>query len=216
VLAPESGYGKTLSAAFVDEVGRGGGTIVSSVTYKPDTKSFAPIVSKLTGSWNAVFVPEDASTLSLIAPALDASDTKPRPLGTKKMKGGRPVLLLSTAENLTGTFLTDAGRHAEGAFLAPGYYPDDQEPASKAFVDRFIAAFGRAPGFLEAYAFDAAQLAAAAGGAGRSGLVAGLSRAQYVGLTGEIRFDADHRRADPGVIYTVVEESGSYAIRVAK
>ncbi|HEY0988463.1 MAG TPA: penicillin-binding protein activator [Kofleriaceae bacterium] len=216
VLAPESGYGKALSAAFVEEVSRAGGAIVSTVTYKADTKSFAGIVGKLSGSWDALFVPEDAATLALIAPALDAAGTKPRPLGTKKVRGGRPILLLSTAENLSGAFLGDAGRHAEGAFLAPGYYPDDQEPASKAFVDRFIAAFGRAPGFLEAYAFDAAQLAAAAGGAGRSGLVAGLSRAQYVGLTGEIRFDADHRRADPGVIYTVVEESGSYAIRVAK
>jgi len=216
VLAPESGYGKTLSAAFVDEIGKGRGAIASTVTYKPDTKSFASIVGKLTGSWDALFVPEDASTLALIAPALDAAGTKPRPLGTKKLRGGRPVLLLSTAENLSGAFLTDAGRHAEGALLAPGYYPDDQEPASKAFVDRFIAAFGRAPGFLEAYAFDAAQLAAAAGGAGRAGLVSGLARAQFIGLTGEIRFDADHRRADPGVLYTVVDEDGTFAIRVAK
>lgn len=217
VLAPESGYGKTLSAAFIDEVARGGGTILTSLTYKPDTKSFAGIVGKLNGNWDALFVPEDAATLALIAPALDAAGTKPRPLGTKKLRGGgRPILLLSTAENLSGAFLTDAGRHAEGALLAPGYYPDDQEPASKAFVDRFIAAFGRAPGFLEAYAFDAAQLAAAAGGAGRASLVAGLSRAQFVGLTGEIRFDADHRRADPGVIYTVIDDSGTLSIRVAK
>jgi branched-chain amino acid transport system substrate-binding protein len=216
VLAPESGYGKTLSAAFVEEVARGGGTIVSSVTYKADTKSFAGIVGKVTGSWDAIFVPEDAATLALVASALDAAGTKPRPLGTKKVRGGRAVLLLSTAENLTGAFLIDAGRHAEGAFLAPGYYPDDQEPASKAFVDRFIATFGRAPGFVEAYAFDAAQLAAAAGGGGRAGLAAGLPKLQFVGLTGTIRFDAEHRRADPGVIYTVVEESGTYAIRVAK
>jgi branched-chain amino acid transport system substrate-binding protein len=216
VLAPESGYGKTLSAAFVDEVGRGGGTIVSSITYKPDTKSFAGVVGKLTGAWDAIFVPEDAATLALIAPALDAAGQKPRPLGTKKVRGGRAILLLSTAENLTGAFLLDAGRHAEGAFLAPGYYPDDQEPASKAFADRFIAAFGRAPGFIEAYAFDAAQLAAAAGGGGRAGLAASLSKAQFAGLTGTIRFDAEHRRADPGVIYTVVEETGGYAIRVAK
>ncbi|HEX2687519.1 MAG TPA: penicillin-binding protein activator [Kofleriaceae bacterium] len=216
VLAPESGYGKTLSAAFVDEVGRGGGTILSSVTYKADTKSFAGIAGKLTGAWDAIFIPEDAATLALIAPALDAAGQKPRPLGTRKVRGGRPVLLLSTAENLTGAFLTDAGRHAEGAFLAPGYYPDDQDPASTAFVDRFITTFGRAPGFVEAYAFDAAQLAAAAGGGGRAGLAAGLSKAQFVGLTGTIRFDAEHRRADPGVIYTVVEETGGYAIRIAK
>lgn len=217
VLAPDSGYGKALSAAFTDEVARGGGTIVESLTYKPDTKSFSKVVDKVAGAWDAIFVPEDASTLALIAPALDASGTKPRPLGTKKVRGGRGVLLLSTAENLTGTFLVDAGRHAEGALLAPGYFPDDQDPASKAFVDRFIAAFGRAPGFVEAYAFDAAQLVAAAGGSGgRAGLMAGLPRAQMVGLTGTIRFDAEHRRADPGVIYTVVEDSGAYAIRIAR
>ncbi|HEY0191135.1 MAG TPA: penicillin-binding protein activator [Kofleriaceae bacterium] len=217
VLAPESGYGKTLSAAFVDEVNRGGGKIVSTVTYKPDTKSFPGVVGKLSGAWDAVFVPEDATTLALIAPALDATDTKPRPLGTKKIKGGgRPVLLLSTAENLSGAFLVDAGRHAEGALLAPGYYPDDQDPASKAFVDRFIAAFGRAPGFVEAYAFDAAQLAAAAGTGGRAGLAAELAKTHFAGLTGAIRFDADHRRADPGVIYTVVDDSDTFAIRIAR
>ncbi|TMQ02752.1 MAG: amino acid ABC transporter substrate-binding protein, partial [Deltaproteobacteria bacterium] len=216
VLAPESGYGKTLSTAFADEVARAGGTLAATVTYKADTKSFAGVVGKLPGGWEAIFVPEDAATLALIAPALDAAGHKPRPLGTRKLRAGRPVLLLSTAENLTGAFLSDAGRHAEGAFLAPGYYPDDQDPASKAFIDRFIATFGRAPGFVEAYAFDAAQLAAAAGGGGRAGLAAALPRVQLVGLTGTIRFDADHRRADPGVIYTVVEESGGYAIRVAR
>jgi branched-chain amino acid transport system substrate-binding protein len=216
VLAPDSGYGKALSAAFVDEVGRGGGTIVASTPYKPDTKSFAAIVSKLPGGWDAIFVPEDAATLALIAPALDAAGLKPRPLGTRKLRNGRPILLLSTAENLTAAFATDAARHAEGALLAPGFYPDDQDPASKAFVDRFIAAYGRAPGFIEAYAYDAAQLAAAAGGGGRAGLAGALPRVQRVGLTGAIRFDAEHRRADPGVIYTVVEEAGGYAIRVAR
>lgn len=216
VLAPDSGYGKTLSAAFVDEIGRGGGTIATSVVYKPDTKSFGATVKKLAGSWDALFIPEDAATLALIAPALDASSTKPRPLGTKKVHDGRGILLLSTAENLSGAFVIDAARHAQGALLAPGYYPDDQDPMSKAFVDRFIAAFGRAPGFIEAYAFDAAQLAAAAGGGGRAALASSLPRAQLVGLTGAIRFDAEHRRADPGVVYTVVDDAGVYAIRAVR
>lgn len=216
VLAPESGFGKALTAAFADEVGRGGGAIVTTVTYKAGTKSFSALTGKLTGSWDALFVPEDAATLALIAPALDASPTKPRALGTKKLREGRGILLLSTAENLSTTFLVDAGRHAEGALLAPGYYPDDQDPASRAFVERFAAAFGRTPGYVEAYAFDAAQLAAAAGGGGRAGLVASLPKAELAGLTGTIRFDAEHRRADPGVIYSVIVEDGAYAIRIAR
>ena len=217
VLAAENGYGRAMTAAFKDEVEKGGGTLVSTVTYKAETKSFAGFTAKLSGDWDAVFVPAQADTLGLVAPALAATGKIPKPLGTKKVIGGRAVLLLSTAENLTAAYLTDAGRHSEGAFFAPGYYPDDQDPASKAFLDRFIAAFGRAPGFLEAYAFDAVQLAAAAGTNGRAGLAATLAKGELAGLTGTIRFDQDHRRADPGVLYTVAEEtSGVFAIRVAR
>ena len=217
VLAAENGYGRAMTAAFKDEIEKAGGTLVSTVTYKADTKSFAGFTAKLSGDWDAVFVPAAADTLGLIAPALAATGKIPKPLGTKKVIGGRAVLLLSTAENLTAAYLTDAGRHSEGALFAPGYYPDDQDPASKAFLDRFITAFGRAPGFLEAYAFDAVQLAAAAGTTGRAGLAATLAKGELTGLTGTIRFDQDHRRADPGVLYTVAEETGGvFAIRVAR
>jgi ABC-type branched-subunit amino acid transport system substrate-binding protein len=144
-----------MTAAFADEVARGGGKIITAVAYKPETVSFAGFAGKLDGSWEAVFVPAQAETLALIAPALAATGKIPKPLGTKKVIGGRPILLLSTAEGLTGAYLSSAGRHSDGAFLAPGYYPDDQDPIGKAFIDRFIAAFGRAPGFIEAYAYDA-------------------------------------------------------------
>lgn len=217
VLAPDSGYGKAVTAAFVDELGKGGGTVVIKVTYPPETKSFATPAVKLAGDWDGVFVPEQADRLGLIAPALAATGKIPKPVGTKKVIGGKPVLLLSTAEGLTGAYLTDAGRHSEGALFAPGYYPDDQDPVGKPFLDRFIAAFGRAPGAVEAYAYDAAQLAASAGAGGRAALAAALGKGQLVGLTGTITFDANHRRADPGVLYTVVEEAGGvFAIRVAK
>ena len=217
VLAPENGYGRAMTAAFTGELAKGGGTVVSTVTYKGDTKSFAGFTAKLTGDWDAVFVPAQADVLGLIAPALAATGKIPRPLGTKKVIGGRPVLLISTAENLTASYLTDAGRHSQGALLAPGYYPDDHDPASKDFLDRFIASFGRAPGFIEAYAYDAAQIVVSAGGAGRAGLAATLARGELPGLTGAIRFDADHRRADAGVLYTVAEETGGvFAIRVTR
>jgi branched-chain amino acid transport system substrate-binding protein len=125
------------------------------------------------------------------------------------------VLVLSTAEGLAGKYIADAGRHSEGALLAPGFYPDDADPDAKPFIDRFTAAYGRAPGATEAYAYDAAQLAAAAGTGGRAALAAQLAKAQLPGVTGTIQFDADHRRADPGLVYTVVEETGgTFAIRL--
>jgi branched-chain amino acid transport system substrate-binding protein len=216
ILSPDSGYGRSVGAAFAAAVEQGGGSIVTRVTYPRDTKSFASFAKKLTGSWQAVFVPEEADRLGLIAPALAASGRVPRPVGTRKVKGGRPVLLLSTAEGLTGSYIATAGRNSEGALFAPGYYPDDRDPAQKAFLDRFIAAYGRAPGVTEAYAYDAAQLAAAAGRHGRAGLAAALARGALQGLTGTIQFDANHHRADPGVVYTVVDENGAFAIRVAR
>ncbi len=213
VLAPDSGYGKAVTAAFVDEVGKGGGAIVISVQYPPDTKSFSAVASKLVGTWQGVFVPEQAERLGLIVPAIAASGRVPKPIGTKKVTGGRPVLLLSTAEGLAGAYIADAGRHSEGALFAPGYYPDGASSgAQRLFLDKFITAFGRAPGAIEAYAYDAALLVAAAGPAGRTGLAAMLSRAELTGVTGRIRFDASHRRADPGVLYTVTQDAGGFAI----
>jgi ABC-type branched-subunit amino acid transport system substrate-binding protein len=129
------------------------------------------------------------------------------------------VLLVSTADDANGELIVNAGHHLEGALLAPGFFPDDADPTIKPFVDRYVMAYGRAPAATAAYAFDAAQLIASAAlaGGGRSGLATALASSQLVGVTGTIKFDSDHHRADPGVIYTVVEETGgAFAIRVSR
>lgn len=217
VMAPESDYGRGTSKAFSDAVLQGGGKVVTTILYPPTAKSFADKTSKLKSGWEAVFVADDAQKLGLIAPALAAAGHIPRPLPlpTKKLVNGRAVLLLSLAEGLDERYVTQAGRHSTGALLAPGFYPDVADPVAKPFVDRFVAAYGRQPGPTEAYAYDAAQLAAAAGAGSRAALAATLARSQLTGVTGAIRFDADHRRADPGVVYTVVEETGGFAVRVS-
>ncbi|HEV7554249.1 MAG TPA: penicillin-binding protein activator, partial [Kofleriaceae bacterium] len=112
VLSPDNAYGKSVTAAFVDAVGKANGKIVTKVTYPATEKSFTSYAGKLDGTWQAVFVPDNAVRLALIAPALDAAGRKPQPLGTKKVLGGRPILLLATADNLTDRYATDAGRHS--------------------------------------------------------------------------------------------------------
>jgi ABC-type branched-subunit amino acid transport system substrate-binding protein len=217
LLAPETAYGKGISAAFADAVKQGGGTIVTTVTYPDTAKSFTKEASALKTGWDAVFVADEARRLGLIAPTLAAAGNiataMPWP---KKLRNGRPILLLSTAEGLDAKYLTDAGRHSAGALLNPGFYPDTADAAHKAFIDRFVAAYGRQPEATEAYAFDAAQAAASASAGGRTGLAAALARGQLQGVTGVIKFDDQHRRNDPGVVYTVVDETGVLAIRVAK
>jgi branched-chain amino acid transport system substrate-binding protein len=218
ILAPEYDYGRGTSKAFADAVTAGGGRIVATVTYPASTKSFADKTGKLGKDWDAVFVADDAQTLGLVAPALNAAGNIPRPIPfpKKKLVNGRPVLLLSLAEGLDSSFVSTAARQAVGAILAPGFYPDDADPTTKPFVDRFMAAYSHEPGPTEAYAYDAAQLAAAAAPGGRQGLAATLASAQLTGVTGVIKFDANHRRADPGVLYTVVEETAGLAIRVSR
>ena len=215
VLAPDSPYGRGVSAAFVAELEAGGGTIVKTVTYPTSTKSFKPFTDKLGDKWKGVFIPDNAGMLALAVPALAASGHMPAPVGTKKLRGSRPVLLASTIEGLDGRYMAEAGRYSEGALFAPGYFPDDQDPASKQFLDDFIAAYGRAPKQNEAYAYDAAQLAASATG-GRAALAAALASGTLTGLTGTIQFDAKHLRSDEGVVYTVVEDGGVYAVRVSR
>ncbi len=215
VMAPDSPYGRGVSAAFVAELEAGGGKVTRTVTYPTTTRSFRAFTDKLGNKWQGVFVPDSATMLALAAPALAASGHMPAAPGAKRMRGARPVLLASTAEGLDGRYMAEAGRYSEGALLAPGYFPDDQDPASKQFLDDFIAAYGRAPKQNEAYAYDAAQLAAAAAG-GRAALAAALAGGTMSGLTGAIRFDANHLRADEGVVYTVVAEGDLHAVRIAK
>jgi ABC-type branched-subunit amino acid transport system substrate-binding protein len=218
IMAPDTAYGKGISAAFVDAVKQGGGTIVITVTYLETQKSFTKEASSLKSGWDAIFIADEAKRLGLIVPALAAAGNiaKAQPW-PKKLRNGRPIMLLSTAEGLDAKYLADAGRHSEGALFAPGFYPDAGDAAQKPFIDRFVAAYSRQPEATEAYAFDAALIAAAAGANGRASLAAALAKGQLQGVTGAIQFSPEHRRSDPGVLYTVVEETGGvFAIRVAK
>ena len=218
ILGPDNGYGRAVSAAFADEVTRGGGSVVAKPTYPADSKSFATVVKKLDGGWDALFIPDQADKLELIAPALAAAGLVPKPLATKKVPRGRPVLLLSTAEGVDAAFVAAAGRHSEGAWFAPGFYADASDTIAGDFVRRFVAAYGKEPGAIEAYAYDAATLVALLAG-GDADWSAKLRAGASVGVTGPLRFSVDHRRSDDGVVFEVVTDAsadGGFAIRARR
>ena len=214
VFAPDNGYGKAVAKAFADALTAAGGAVAVDVVYKHDTKSFADQVTKLGGGWEAVFVPTDAQQLGLIAPALDAAGFVPRPWGTRKLKGaaGRPILVLTTAEGATPDLLRDNGRHLYGAWLAPGFYPDAVDPQIADYFTRYLAAFGKVPTALDAYAYDAASVVARSGGTSRADLAKRLASGKLVGVTGTLSFGPDGRRTDDGVIF-VVEDDGAGGAR---
>lgn len=221
ILAPDSGYGRAVADAFAAQVDRLGGTVIVRASYPPGARSFSAVVEPIAGKpWDALFVPDTAAQLELIAPALARANLMVGPVGARPPKQGRRVHLLSTAEALRPRFARTTGRYSEGAILAPGFYADDRDPIVGRYVERFRRAFGRDPAYLDAYAYDAASLvraAVAAGARSRGDVAAALSQMTVDGVTGTIRFGADRRRADDGLLFTVVlDDDGEYRIRALR
>jgi branched-chain amino acid transport system substrate-binding protein len=219
ILGPKNGYGKAVGDAFASEVGRRGGRVTGRATYAPDATSFGDVIKQLGGPFEAVFVPEQATRLELIAPALAAADLVALPVRAKPPKVGKKILLLSTAEFLDPRYVRSSARYSEGAVLAPGFYPDRDDPAIRDFVSRYEEAFETVPTPLDAYAYDAARLVseAVAGGARtRAELAQAMALARVEGLTGAISFDGRHRRRDDGLLYTVVRSGDALAIRAMR
>jgi branched-chain amino acid transport system substrate-binding protein len=219
ILAPKSGYGRAVSDAFAGEVQRRGGRVVARASYAPEATSFGDAIKELHGSFEAVFVPEQAARLELIAPALAAADLVALPAAARAPRVGKKILLLSTAEFLEPRYVRSAGRYSEGAVLAPGFYPDREDRAISDFVSRYEQAFGTLPTPLDAYAYDAARLVAeavAAGARSRAELAERMAGARVEGLTGAISFDGEHRRRDDGLLYQVVRDGEALAIRAMR
>lgn len=219
ILAPELGYGERAGRAFEEEWLKLGGKIATRVTYAKDATSFVPQVKKLGAStFDAIFIPDQADRVELIAPQLASEGLMVGSTLARKPKRGRPVLLASTAEALAPKFLRGSGRYTEGALFAPGYYPDDLDPVSAPFVALYRAAHGEEPTYLAAYAWDAALVlrkAVDGGARTRREVVNEIAASEVRGLTGTIKWDTTRQRADGGLVYQVVPASaGAYAIRV--
>jgi hypothetical protein len=219
VLRPKSGYGIAVARAFSAALVVAGGRIIIEIEYPPDVRSFAAIVTKLGRAWEGVFIPDQADRLELIAPALASAGLIARAAGTKKAVGGRPMVLLSTAEGAGEGFLRAAARYSEGALLAPGYFPGAVDDLGNEFERRYLDATGRAPTAVDAYAYDAVQVTAAlrrSGAETRRGFAERLAAANLPAVTGTVSFDREHRRADAGMLYTVEFADGTPVVKAIR
>ncbi|HEY7374703.1 MAG TPA: penicillin-binding protein activator [Polyangia bacterium] len=213
MLGPDSAAGKRLREAFRREVAAGGGRVTGDASYAPGATSFGQVVAAIKRTPpQVVFIADGADRLELIAPALAAADLWPAPWGAPKAAAvpGKPrprnVLLLSTASELSPRLLQNAGRYVQGALLSPGFYADETDARAHAFVEAYRAAYGAEPHATEAYAFDGAnafRAVTAAGAHTRADVLNALGAGTFAGLTGEMRFGADHGRVDPPRIYVV-------------
>src|SRR5204862_819107 len=107
-------------------------------SYPPGANAFTAQVAELKrASFEAIFIPDEARRLELIAPALAAADLWPAAWGATlagpRPPGQRSVLLLSTAVGVGPALLKNAGRYVQGALLAPGFYADHQDARAGTF-----------------------------------------------------------------------------------
>jgi ABC-type branched-subunit amino acid transport system substrate-binding protein len=144
------------ASAFRSQVEQRGGTIVGAVAYPPGTRNLmsdAATVRKWHDRENlqAVFLPDGAAVAGPFATFLQREMPDVTLVGTQGWE-----VLADPHHRLNGVLFTD------------GFYTDSQRLGTRAFVKRFQQAYNKAPGLIEADAYDAATLAerALAKGAG--------------------------------------------------
>ena len=175
VLYPEEVYGNTFLEYFRDRVIDYGGTLVAVESYKPDQTDFASQIKKLSKSWeryedryptsgnqqlnrksrhkkyevildfDAIFIPDNADKIALIAPQLAFFDID-------------NVLLLGTNLWHSDKLIHMAREYVQEAIIADAFYAEDSNKMVQEFIRGFKELYGQSPGFIEAIAYDTAMI----------------------------------------------------------
>ena len=159
-------------------------------------KELPPIID-----FDAVFVPDFARSVTLLAPTLAVEDvvTACDPREIERIQKVipwtvKPVLLLGGNGWDDPAIIEKAGKYVECAIFVDGFFVGSERTETKRFVSAFQQAHARMPSILEASAHDAASMLAAAMGRGVSGRKemreALATQAPFPGATGDVVFDA--------------------------
>jgi len=170
IFAPEDAYGRDLTRVFTQELARKA-EILATITYPPEANDFGPYIRKLIEidfrsqkvpipdddqerkrlfqmyepTFDALYLPGYAEKVGLLIPQLAFYNI-----------AGKPIIGSNNWH--TPDLIERAGRHAEGAVIVDGFYPENPEPAVKAVVDAYRSAYQEEPDILSAQAYDAAAM----------------------------------------------------------
>ena len=153
ILYPRDGYGQGLARAFRDAVEKRGATIVGSLAYPSGAEEFSVEVLSVE-KWvdddglEAVFIPDFAATAVVLG---------------ARLRSSRPsiVLLGSNGWHDPGR-LGGADGSLDGSVFVDGFFMGSQRRSTQSFIAKYRAAQDGTPQILEAQAYDAAGLIAAA------------------------------------------------------
>jgi len=130
--------------------------------------------------FDAVFIPDDPSTVGQIAPAFAVEDVD-----------NIPLLGINTWN--TPEIVARAGKYLQQSIFVDGFLSTGRDPRTQAFVQDYRKYFQAVPGTIEVQAFDASKILLDTLGEShpntRSQLREKLlGRGQYSGISGEFRF----------------------------
>ncbi len=215
ILYPSDPYGTEMMYLFWDEVLRQGGTMRGVETYVPgQTTDFSGQIKALVGlnqseedepekktnpvvDFDALFIPDSPSVVSMIAPQLAFYDV----IG---------VQLMGTNIWNSLELLKENNEYLEGAIFTDCFFLNSTRPEVREFIDRFYVAWGREPDSVEALAYETAQIIVKLIAEGaveiREDLRDQLSRIEnYPGITGTISFLDERDAQRPLHILAVVD-----------
>jgi ABC-type branched-subunit amino acid transport system substrate-binding protein/Tfp pilus assembly protein PilF len=175
VLYPEEIYGDTFLKLFRDRVSDYGATLVAVESYKPEQTDFALQIKKLSNTregcedsypaprkrqmdrkfrhkkyevvldFDAIFIPDTAEKIALIAPQLAFFDID-------------NVLLLGTNLWHSDKLIHMARDYVQEAIMTDAFYAADLNKNVQEFIAVFEGLYGQSPGFIEALAYDIAMI----------------------------------------------------------
>ena len=145
--------------------------------------------------FEALFIPDAPPKAGLILPQLVFHDVK-------------GIYLLGTNLWHSHKLLEMADQYAQGAILTSGFFPNLRIPEVADFVADFIAAYDKQPGFLEAVAYDSANMLFEAVHRSEARIRTGLrdtlsGLAPIAGATGQLSFNENREIAKPSTLLRV-------------
>ncbi len=161
ILFPNDKSGKEWVRCFRANVTPAGGKIVLAESYLPNTADFKDQIVRIKTVYDkgygvdgikiegagidGIFLPGEEQSAGLILPQLFFHDIKDIPL-------------LGTMGWSDPDFLKLAGRYAEGAVFADGFFEASDDPFIKKFVSQYKKQFNDDPNLFSAQAYDAARI----------------------------------------------------------
>jgi ABC-type branched-subunit amino acid transport system substrate-binding protein len=190
-LFPDDRYGQKLSKIFAETVQEQGGNMIASASYKEKSTDYTESLQKLMNiakknvplaqaqgtPFEALFIPDEVSAVSLIAPQLPYNNV----VG---------VTLLGTNLWSEAPLVQAGGVYVDQALFATAFFPESRNPKVSAFREKFASTYNSMPSYLEAQAYDALTMLLQArdssrGTVDRSSLFQGLVEAKrFNGVTG--------------------------------